>query len=277
MSRLSDHEALAAFMSSMEAEGISPAYPIAQDLLSGRLQRFECVGDGRGRRNGFAVLKLGRNPSGFFGNWRMGKFVRWYASSRRKLSQHGGPKPAQLLRPDKIIRQEQAARKAAALWTKCRPADPAHPYLVRKAIQPECIGQLGKNLVVPMIDIEGNILNLQFITPDGDKRFLTGGRVTGLFWVRPGPSQAGACIGEGVGTMAAIAEATDRTVVAAFSASNLLPVAKAIAERYPNLDITICADNDQHRAKNVGLEAAKKAAAAIGAWLAWAERTASDD
>lgn len=277
MSRPSDEQALAAFQSSMQAEGITPTHPIAGHLLSGRLHRFECVGDGRGRKNGFALLKLGRNPSGFFGNWRMGKFVRWYASSRRKLSPHGGPKPAHPPRPDKIIRQEQAAKKAATLWTKCRPADPAHPYLVRKAIQPECIGQLGENLVVPMIDIEGNILNLQFITPDGDKRFLTGGRVTGLFWVRPGPSQEGACIGEGVGTMAAVAEATGRTVVAAFSASNLLPVAKAIAERYPNMDITICADNDQHSAKNVGLEAAKKAAAAIGAWLAWAQRTASDD
>lgn len=277
MSRLSDHEALAAFMSSMEAEGVIPAYPIAQDLLSGRLHRFECVGDGRGRKNGFAALNLGQNPNGIFGNWRKGKAVKWYASTHRELLRHSRPRSTQPLRPDKIISQNKAAEKAVGVWTKCRPADPAHPYLVRKAIQPECIGQLGENLVVPLIDIDGNIFSLQFITPDGEKRFLPGGRVQGLFWVRPGPSRAHAFIGEGVATMAAIADVTDRTVVAAFSASNLLPVATTIAERYPGMDITICADNDQHLYKNVGLEAAKKAAAAVGAWLAVAERVASDD
>jgi putative DNA primase/helicase len=264
-------------MSSMKAEAVIPAHAIAQDLLSGNLIRFECVGDRHGRKNGFAALNLGQNPYGLFGNWKTDVRVQWFASNRHELSRHSRPRPAHPLRPDKIILQEKAAQRAADLWRKCRPADPAHPYLARKAIQPECIGQLGENLVVPLIDIEGKVWSLQFISPDGSKWFLPGGRVTGLFWVRPGPSRADACIGEGVGTMAAIADATGRTVVAAFSASNLLPVAKIIAERYPRMDITICADDDQHLAKNVGLEAAKKAAAAVGAWLAVAERMASDD
>ena len=277
MNRLSSHEALAAFLSSMEAEGVIPTHPIAQDLLSGSLIRFDCVGDRPGRRNGFAALNLGQNPNGIFGNWRMRVAVKWYASNHRELSRHSRPRPSQPLGSDKIIRQEKAAQKAGGLWNKCKPADPTHPYLVRKAIQSDCIRQLGDKLVVPLIDIDGYVWNLQFIAPDGKKRFLKGGRVQGLFWVRPGPSQAGACIGEGVGTMAAIADAAGRTVVAAFSASNLLPVATIIAERYPDMDITICADDDYHLAHNVGLEAAKKAAEAVGAWLAVAESMASDD
>lgn len=277
MNRPSSHEALAAFLSSMEAEGVIPTQPIAQDLLSGDIIRFDCIGDRPGSRNGFAVLNHGKNPYGLFGNWKTGVRIQWYASSHRELSRHSSPRPTQPLRPDKIILQEKTAKKAASLWNKCQPADPTHPYLVRKAIQSECIGQLGDNLVVPLIDIDGNIWNLQFITPDGTKRFLKGGRVQGLFWVRPGPSKASTCIGEGVATMAAIADATDRTVVAAFSASNLVPVATLVAERYPSIDITLCADNDQHLVQNVGLEAAKKAAAAVGAWLAVAERMACDD
>ena len=277
MNCISSHEALAAFLSSMEAEGVVPTQPIAQDLLSGDIIRFDCIGDRPGSRNGFAVLNRGKNPYGLFGNWKTGVRIQWYASNHRELSRHSSSRPTQPLRPDKIILQEKTAKKAASLWNKCRPADPAHPYLVRKAIQSECIGQLGDNLVVPLIDIDGNIWNLQFITPDGTKRFLKGGRVNGLFWVRPGPSNASTCIGEGVATMAAIADATDRTVVAAFSASNLVPVATLVAERYPSIDITLCADNDQHLVQNVGLEAAKKAAAAVGAWLAVAERMASDD
>ena len=277
MNCVSSHEALTAFLSSMEAEGVVPTQPIAQDLLSGRLIRFDCVGDRPGRRNGFALLNLGQNPNGIFGNWRTGVAVKWYASNYRELSRHSRPRPSQSLRPDTIIRQEKAAQKAAGLWNKCKPADPAHPYLFRKAIQSDCIRQLGDKLVVPLIDIDGYVWNLQFIAPDGKKRFLKGGRVQGLFWVRPGPSQAGTCIGEGVGTMAAIADATGRTVVAAFSASNLVPVATIIAERFPGMDITICADDDHHLAHNVGLEAAKKAAEAVGAWLAIADSMASDD
>ena len=261
----------------MDAEGVVPTQPIAQDLLSGDIIRFDCIGDRPGSRNGFAVLNYGKNQYGLFGNWKTGVRIQWYASNHRELSRHSSPRPTQPLRPDKIILQEKTAKKAASLWNKCQPADPTHPYLVRKATQSECIGQLGDNLVVPLIDIDGNIWNLQFITPDGTKRFLKGGRVQGLFWVRPGPSNASTCIGEGVATMAAIADATDRTVVAAFSASNLVPVATLVAERYPSIDITICADNDQHLVQNVGLEAAKKAAAAVGAWLAVAERMASDD
>lgn len=276
MNRVSSHEALAGFLSSMEAEGVIPTRPIAQDLLSGCLIRFECVGDRPGRENGFAALNLGHNPNGVFGNWRTGVKVKWHASNFREISRYNRPSPTQRLNPDKLGLQKNAAKKAVGLWAKCRAAKPIHHYLVRKAIQPDSIGQLGENLVVPLIDIDGNIWNLQFIAPNGMKRFLKGGRVQGLFWVRPGSSHGGTCIGEGVATMAAIADATGRTVVAAFSASNLLPVATAIADRYPGMDITICADNDQHLAHNIGLEAAKRAAAAVDAWLAVAERMDPD-
>ncbi len=276
MEYFQNEDALIAFLSSMEAEGVIPAEPISQRLLTGELFRFRCVGDRPGRSNGFAVFHTGRNPYGLFGNWRMGVKVKWHASNFREISRYNRPSPTQRLNPDKLSLQKNAAKKAVGLWAKCRAAKPSHHYLVRKAIQPDSIGQLGENLVVPLIDIDGNIWNLQFIAPDGTKRFLKGGRVQGLFWVRPGSSHGGTCIGEGVATMAAIADATGRTVVAAFSASNLLPVATAIADRYPGMDITICADNDQHLAHNIGLEAAKRAAAAVDAWLAVAERMDPD-
>ncbi len=269
-------DAIAAFMSSMTAEGVIPQHPIAEELLGGELFRFDCVGDKPGRKNGFAVLRVGKNPYGLFGNWRTGVRVQWYAAKHRELSTQRTSKFIHPLAAEKTVAHGKAAQKAAYLWNKCRAADPTHPYLARKAINPECIGQLGNKLVVPLIDINGHIWNLQFIQPDGQKRFLKGGRIVGLFWLRPGPSEQGICIGEGVATMAAVADATCRTVVAAFSASNLVPVATVIAERYPDTDITICADNDQHLVRNVGFEAAKKAAEAVGAWLAVADRMPRD-
>jgi len=67
--------------------------------------------------------------------------------------------------------------------------------------------------------------------------------------------------------------ATGQTVVAAFTAHNLLPVAEILREKYPDSEITICADNDHHLVAqisgtpigNVGMKKAKEAAEAIGA------------
>lgn len=277
MSAPTDQDIVAAFLSSMESEGVIPSRSIAQDLMSGKLFRFECVGDRPGRENGFAALNLGRNPNGVFGNWRTGVRVKWYAANQSEIFRERHPNQSHTYNSNKIALQQIVAEKAASLWKSCRPADPSHPYLVRKGIQSDCIGQHRECLVVPMADIDQNIWNLQFIKPDGGKRFLKGGRVSGLFWTRSGTSQLCALIGEGVATMAAIADATHNTVVAAFSASNLLPVATVIAERYPATELILCADNDAHLPKNVGLDAAKEAAAAVGAWLAVAERAACDD
>ncbi len=45
-------------------------------------------------------------------------------------------------------------------------------------------------------------------------------------------------------------------------------VSKALAEKYKGIEITVCADNDQYKDNNIGLECAKKAALAVGGKLA---------
>jgi putative DNA primase/helicase len=64
--------------------------------------------------------------------------------------------------------------------------------------------------------------------------------------------------------------ATDYTVIAAMDAGNLLPVAEALRSRFPEADLVIAADNDDKpgRTANPGVEAARKAAAAVDARLA---------
>ena len=69
------------------------------------------------------------------------------------------------------------------------------------------------------------------------------------------------CICEGYATAASIHEATGYAVGAAFSAGNLLPVAKALRNKYPNVQLIICSDADKNR---VGETKARKAATAVG-------------
>lgn len=71
-------------------------------------------------------------------------------------------------------------------------------------------------------------------------------------------------IAEGYATAASIHMASGLPTIAAFDASNLEPVAKALKEKYPNSNIAILGDNDHHLQNNVGVEKAEAAAKAVG-------------
>ena len=118
-----------------------------------------------------------------------------------------------------------------------------------------------------MRDVDGELHSLQFILPDGGKRFLTGGRKRGCYYGIGRPAGA-LCICEGYATAASIYEATGYATACAFDAGNLLPVAEALRAKFPRLSLVIAADNDSEAAGNPGLTAATAAARAVGAAVA---------
>jgi putative DNA primase/helicase len=76
------------------------------------------------------------------------------------------------------------------------------------------------------------------------------------------------CIAEGYATGASIQEATRHAVAVAFNAGNLLPVARALRKKFPELRLIICADDDVNRPGNPGLTKAREAAQSVGGLLA---------
>lgn len=271
---MSYDNAVADFIQAMEVEGVRPVEPIAQRLSGGELIRFQSEGDGKGRRNAWAILYLDERPAGAFGNYRLGLSRKWKAGDSHCLS------PAERDRlqiewreaKERRDRERQASVRETALdaiemWQAASPADPAHPYLSRKGMSSADLRQQGQTLLVPMVDADGRIHNLQRIAGDGTKRFLKGGRTDGLFWLL-GVVDRVLCIGEGVATVAAVHRATGHACAAAFSAKNLAAVSRIWWHARPDLDIVICADDDAHLDRNVGLEAARAAAEDIGARLA---------
>jgi putative DNA primase/helicase len=277
---MADHEAVAEMIGAMEAAGVCPIEPIAQQLAGGELVRFRCEGDKPSRRNGWAILYLDGRPAGAFGNYRMGLRDRWRSGTftrlssvqlrarRRAMAAQSAKRAA-----ERDARHQDAANRALALWEGACAPDPAHPYLARKEMDGEGLRQTGRTLLVPMRDIGGELWNVQHIFADGVKLFLKGGRTDGLMWLC-GEPDAVICIGEGVSTLAAVRRATGHAVVASFSEKNLLPVARAVHARWPALDKVVCADDDAHLIdhpairRNLGLEAAHAAALAIGGRLA---------
>jgi putative DNA primase/helicase len=121
-------------------------------------------------------------------------------------------------------------------------------------------------LAVPMRD-GADLHSLQFIGPEGDKRFLSGGRVSGCYLLI-GKLDGTLCIVEGYATGASIHEAAGCAVAVAFNAGNLLPVARALRANFPNLRLIVCADDDASTPGNPGLSKAREAAQAMGALLA---------
>lgn len=277
-------DAVADFIAAMELEGLHAVEPIAQRLSSGELIRFRCEGDGRGRQNGWAILYLDDRPAGAFGNYRLGVSRKWRvdrdlslsAEERHQLQREWAV--AKQRRLDERERTEaEATRDAAEMWAAAGEASSAHPYAARKQLTLTGIRQAGDKLLVPMFDSDGVIRNLQRIAPDGTKRYLRGGRTSGLFFPVGRFTQRGerTCIGEGVATMSAIHRATGYPAIVAFTYSNISAVARLWWSLRPDLDYVICGDDDAGLKRNVGRLAAQAAAEEIGARLAFPIRAAA--
>jgi putative DNA primase/helicase len=175
---------------------------------------------------------------------------------------------------ERLAAEEAAAWCATDVWANARRADPAHPYLVAKALEPFGIRQAGRDLLVPMVDPGFRLWNVQRIRPDGIKLFGKDARTAGLFWphgvhLSDGrPSAGPLVIGEGFATVAAVHSATGFGVAAAMSARNLETVARAMRKLFPTRELVIAADDDRHLTENIGLGAARKAAQAVGGVVA---------
>lgn len=164
--------------------------------------------------------------------------------------------------------RSEAATKAVAIWKAATHAPDDHPYLVRKRIKANGAHLYNGALVIP-IRADGNLHSLQFIEANGDKKFLTGGRVAGCYFSIGATKDAAAlCICEGFATGATIHEATGYPVAVAFNAGNLLAVTKAMRERFPALPLILCADDDYRTEGNPGLTKATEAARSLGGLLA---------
>ena len=194
---------------------------------------------------------------------------------------------------------KRAAARAANAWAQYVTTGESD-YLKRKAVGAHGI-RFSPNgngtIAIPMMDNACRVHGLQVIR--SGKR---GTQLEKQYWPK-GLNKIGhhhligmvssiVLVGEGYATCASVHEATGLPVAVAFDAGNLLHVAKALRERYPQARILILADDDYiqkcrqckrptlvevpicqhcgepHEKDNPGHEAARTAALAVsGAWV----------
>lgn len=254
---------------SMQAHGITPPSTFIAD---GKVKRHDDPSRKRGNAHLWVVVIDNGDGTygGSFGNHAMNARYTWFFSPRRtctpaERAEYGRQiaEARKRQEEERHRRQAEARQKAADLWRRARPARPDHPYLVRKSIRPHGIRQLDNSLVIPIRDPAHALHSLQFIGPDGLKRYLSGGAIIGHYHAigpRPGPVLA---IAEGYATAATICEATGYPVAVAFTCGNLRPVALALRAVHPGCQILVCADDDHATPGNPGATAARQAADAV--------------
>ena len=239
-------------------------------FADGNLHR--CPTEGKPhKRNGAYIAHLDKPATLWWCNWETDDQGTFCAEEKQTLSfaeMSAWQERQQSIRRQReeecTRRHAEAAQQARQEWNAARACDASHPYLRRKGIPAlEGIRQSRDGtLLIPVLDAANNLQSLQRIYPDGTKRFLVGGKVSGGRFVIQGQPEKPIAICEGFATGASIHLATDWTVYVAFSANNLAPVAKSVKEQFPASSIIICGDKDETGRKRGG-EAARLANAQL--------------
>lgn len=236
---------------------------------------------GKKKQGAYRAYYDGIRPAGSIINYKTGHRTTWkaggdYVPITAEQAERFRAEAAQqkaLREADRLINEAGAARRAAAIWKRAKPAQADHPYLVRKRVAPEGLRQDKRGwLIVPLYTARGELVNLQRIAPDGTKLVMEDARKAGAFFVlgtiRPNEP---IIVAEGLATAATIYRATGAAVVMAIDAGNLKPVALDLRAAHPGVRLLFAADNDAHlparkdghALENIGLVKAREAAAEV--------------
>lgn len=234
-----------------------------------KFQRFKEADRATSSKNIFVRL-FDQERGAVFGNWKHPETWRtWWVRNPKKLSypeRQARKKELRELEKERQLLLSHARYRATLIWSDGRLSQDCfeHGYIKAKKIIPYYARQFRSYLILPIRDFSQNIISLQFIRPNGRKRFkyqsspkegfLLLGEVIGL----------SDCIRicEGYATGCSIYEAVGSPVIIGFNANNLVGVAKGIRLAYPQNEIHVCCDNDA-----VGLAKGMEAASAVGGLL----------
>jgi putative DNA primase/helicase len=247
-------------------------------VMDGVIHRVPVENGKPGSKDGAYCGHADGYPNGWIQNFKEGSQEKWTAtghvlSNQKKMELYAHMDQELVERREKAQQQlkaihEKAQKRAYAIWMNAGEAT-SHDYLTGKGVESFGLKTDGKGfLIVPGFDLEtGRLQTIQRIGGDGFKQFSSGCPKRGSCFCIPQefqPDVEEILMAEGYATGASLHMATGKHVAVAFDAGNLLDVAVALREKYPNAKITICADNDHHVKTNIGVEKAKYAAQAVG-------------
>lgn len=237
------------------------------DLTEGKYHRFRSIGVCKTKCCEYRIFE--NQLGAHFQCWRRGINRFWFANSDRKptiAEQIQMQNERDRIARDRLVAYDKATAKCVRFFALAERStkDPTqHPYPLRKRIYPHGARLVRGLLVLPIIDIDGDIISLQFIKRNGFKQFKSGAPVAGgMIWLGnrlPLDYKGVIRLCEGWSTGCTIYQITKLPVVCALNAHNMPIVAALLRKQYPDVILKICADDDQWGKQNTGLVAAVKA------------------
>lgn len=278
------HNIIEQFRNEILTSGLEP--PII--IEPGKFHRFP--GYGKGISNKSAWCRLFPDMlGGIFGDFSSGLSKIWYTnrSNLSILEQNDLVKKSAKMREDARLKEERthalAKDKATRIWMISDLAPNNHLYFYRKKMKTYGLKLYKGDLVINGMPCDGSIIvpirhkdeicSLQFINPEGCKRFLPGGRILGCYYVLGSnelPTDGCLFVTEGLATAATINEETDYPVAVSFYSGNLNEVTQNLIRVLPaSVELIIACDNDRHNKDNPGLTYGRKAAVNAGISFVW--------
>jgi putative DNA primase/helicase len=265
------------FRTVMIASGLRPRDVIADGKW------YRCPTDDHPRKRNGAYLLAIDGRAGWFKNFALDDgFNVWRLEGEFSPAQRAKAEADVAAARRREAEHRQASIKACrAYWASLKPARGGHPYLEGKQLDMLGCGQLridGELLVVPVMR-DGQVMSVQTIAPDGQKRFRPGCPVKGGTYLLERQGATMTCFVEGLATgLAVFSSLRQARVFVCFDAGNLVEVATHF--RGFGLGV-VCADNDHETAErigtNKGLEAGHKAAELLGCGVAFPEGIRGSD
>jgi putative DNA primase/helicase len=158
-------------------------------LMDGAKHRASVAGKGSKNRSGEYKGYLDGRPSGFVRNYITDVYESWTFTGKIDESLKMSKAEIAQKKYERFIEEEgdfrEISKKAKALWEGINIEEVAqeHAYLTRKGVKIHGARVNENNLVViPLRNSSYKITNLQFISEDGAKNFLSGGRNKGSFF-----------------------------------------------------------------------------------------------
>lgn len=263
---MADFDLLDDVLKQLQDYGLRPATP----LVVGKRVRCEAENDKAPEKTGWYVIYEHLTSDhrtiycGAYGDWRQGEKGSWQrikpkggrlsAEDRevmKKRAEEGQRKAAEA----ESRKHRTAARRAAAMWKKL-PEKGASLYVERKRVVAFGLRYSKKSgaALVPMRRVkDGQLSGLQVLYPQvqadtgRDKSYWPYGleKEGAAHIIGPDPEPGDVVlVCEGYATGASLHMATNLPTVVCFDAGNLLPVGKALRERYPGRQLLFCADDD---------------------------------
>jgi putative DNA primase/helicase len=248
-------------------------------VLNGEPQRIPAVNDKRGDLTIFYIGHADGVPNGYAQNNRTKQVIRWkatgqYLSSEAKadLAEQAEQKRYARKQAEGQVYEATAARLAEEMRNNSVARNTAYHEAKGIEATPGAPSRAG-DVLVPGYDVEGKLWTIQYIKEDGIKRFAKNSRKHGCFHVIGALNAASALqkiavspvvvIAEGYATAATLAKHAKVPVLAAYDSGNLLSVAAAVHERWPDKGIVVAGDDDHGVESNPGRQKALAAAEAV--------------